>query len=44
VAASVTASAGAITFCSASTTALTLVTPHASTTAGAWNYVCFGKN
>lgn len=36
----VTASAAAVTFCSASTTVLTVTSPAASSTAGAWNYNC----
>jgi len=39
-AAAVTASAGAITFGSASTTVLTITSPAVSSTAGQWNYVC----
>ena len=39
-AAAVTASAAAVTFASASTTVLTVTSPAAATTAGAWNYTC----
>lgn len=43
-AAAVTASAGAVSFASASTTVLTVTSPATASTAGAWNYICTGSN